>query len=100
MADLGISPNFASKKEHVPETERFNQTIKERVRSDRSYMPLKRIYKLIIVHIFSTAIFWFVAFPLSKHGAVLCNTNLGGPTQNMSIFHIPSYPPNLSDHME
>ena len=25
---------------------------------------------------------------------------LGGPIQNMSTFHIPSYPPNFSNHLE
>ena len=33
MADIGISLNCASKKEHVPQFELFNQNIKERVQS-------------------------------------------------------------------
>ena len=57
MADLFISLNCVSKKEHVPEIEQFNQTVKERVRSAWAYMPFKQISKLMIVHIVATAIF-------------------------------------------
>ena len=40
---LGINLNCATKKEHVPEIERFIWTVKERVRSARANMPFKKI---------------------------------------------------------
>ena len=51
MSDLDISLNCAFKKEHTPKIERFNRTIKERVCSDQTSMPLKIIYKLMIIHL-------------------------------------------------
>ena len=74
MSDLGISLNCASKKEHVHEIEQFNCTAKERVRSTQSAMTFKIIYKLMIVHLVATAIFWQKIFPPSEPGARLLNT--------------------------
>ena len=56
MTALGINLNCASKKEHVPEIERFIRTVKERVRSARSTMLFKRISKLMIVHLVASGI--------------------------------------------
>ena len=50
IADLGINLNFASKKEHVPEIERFIQTIKKRIRSAKSTMLLKLITAHHVCH--------------------------------------------------
>ena len=63
MTALGINLNCSSKKEHVPEIERFIRTIKERVKSARSTMTFKRISKLMIVHLVPYAIFCINAFP-------------------------------------
>ena len=71
MADLGIYLNFASKKEHVPNIEGFNSTIKERVRYARSAIPFKATPKLMIIHLVSAAIFWINTFPPSIYGTVL-----------------------------
>ena len=79
MSDLGIFLNCAYKKEHFPDIEQFNQTVKERVQSAGSSMPFKNIYKLMIVHIVISAIFWLNDFPLSKPGAGLSKTK--GPKQ-------------------
>ena len=79
MTALGIKLKFASKKEHVPEIERFIRTIKERVRSARSTMPFKRISKIMIVHLVASAIFWLNEFPPSTPGAGLSDTK--GPGQ-------------------
>ena len=76
---LGINLKCASKKEHVPEIERFIQTVKERVRSAQSTMPFKRISNLIIVHLVASFIFWINAFPPSTPGAGLSDTK--GPGQ-------------------
>ena len=71
MTALDINLNCASKKEHVPEIERFIRTVKERVRSARANMPFKRMSNIVIVHIFASAIFWLNAFPPSSPGAGL-----------------------------
>ena len=74
MADIGIYLYWAPKKEHVTDIEQFNQTTKEHVWSSRSAITFKRIYKLMIVHLVTTDIFWLNTFPTSKHGAGLSNT--------------------------
>ena len=75
---LDINLNCASKKEHVPEIERFIRTLKERVRSAQATMPFKRISKLMIVHLVASTIFWINAFPLSTPGARLSDTKSPG----------------------
>ena len=76
MADIGISLNFASKKEHVPKIDQFNRNSKERVRYARAAMHFKRISKLMIIHIVATAIFWLNIFPPLKPGAGMSNTKV------------------------
>ena len=58
MNALYINPNCASKKEYVPGIEHFIRTIKEYVRSAWATMPLKRVSKLMIVHVVASNIFW------------------------------------------
>ena len=79
MTALGINPNFASKKEHVPEIEHFIRTVKERVRYYRATMPFKQISKIMIVHLVASAVLWLDAFPPSTPGAGLSDTK--GPGQ-------------------
>ena len=74
MTALGINLNCASKKEHVPEIERFIWAVKERVRSSRSTVLFKLISKLVIVHLVASAIFWLDLFPSSTPGAGLLYT--------------------------
>ena len=57
MTSLGVNLNCASKKEHVPVIESFIWNIKEIVRSVQSVMPFKRVSKLVIVHLVTSAIF-------------------------------------------
>ena len=45
MADLGISFNCVSKKEYVPDIERFNHTIKDPIRYYQSAIPFRWISK-------------------------------------------------------
>ena len=56
IADIGISLNCASKKEHVPDIEWLKRTVKENIQCSGSAMLFKWIYKLIIVYIFAFAI--------------------------------------------
>jgi len=46
--DLDVDMNYATTDEHVPEAERNNQTIKERIRAAFHNMPFRRIPKLMI----------------------------------------------------
>ena len=63
ISDLGISLNCASDKEHVPDIEQSNRTIKKQVWYSLSAMPFKVISKSMIVHLVATAIFWLNDFP-------------------------------------
>ena len=47
-ADLNVKMNYASSGEHVPEAERNNRTIKDRVRTTYHQLPYKRVPKLMI----------------------------------------------------
>ena len=67
MADLGILLKCKYKKERVPDIEKFNRTVKERVQYTQSAMPFKLIYKLMIVHIVASAIFLFKFFSSLKY---------------------------------
>ena len=78
MTTLCINLNCASKKEHLPEIERFIRTVKERVKSARSTMLFKLISKLMIVHLVASAIFWLDAFPPSTPGSGLSDTKVPG----------------------
>ena len=62
MTALTNNLNCASKKEHVPEIERFIRTVKERVRSAWATMTFKQISKFMIVHLVASAIFWLNVF--------------------------------------
>ena len=42
-AGMGMTPNVVSRDEHVPEIERYNRTVKERVRSAKATLPFKRL---------------------------------------------------------
>ena len=66
MSDLGISLNRAYNKEHIPEIEQIDRTVKERTRSSRSSMNFKRIFKSMIFHIVSSAIFLDKLFSFVK----------------------------------
>ena len=79
MDYLGISLNFASKKENFPEIELLDWTVKEHVWSSKSSMPFRQISKLMIIHIVTISIYWINDFPLLKPGAGLSNTK--GPGQ-------------------
>ena len=72
-----IRPDFpmldcATGNEHVPEVERFIQTIKDRVRSTYRMLPYKRVPRTMLIHLTKNSVFWLNAFPVhdgvsSKH---------------------------------
>ena len=71
VANIVISLNCASKKEHVTGIELFRQTIKYCVRSAQAATTLKQIPKLMIIHLVTSVIFCRNDFPLSKTGVGL-----------------------------
>ena len=79
IASLCINLKFAPKKEHVPEIEHFIWTVRERARSARAAMSFTIIYKLMIVNLVTSAIFWLNEFPPSTPGSGMSYTK--GPRQ-------------------
>ena len=74
MTALDINLNCESKKEHVPEIERFIRTVQEHDRSAQATMRFKQKSKLIMVHPVASAIFWLNAFPPSTPVALSSDT--------------------------
>ena len=70
MIALDINLNCAPQKEHVPEIERFIRTVKERIIPAHDAMTFKRIFKLMIVHLVASTIFWIDAHPSSAPDTV------------------------------
>ena len=65
LAALGATINVVSRDEHVPEIERYNQTIKKRVRSAYNVLPFKHVLPVFIVKLVYAQVFWRNMFPLS-----------------------------------
>jgi hypothetical protein len=63
LAAMGMHLNTASNEEHVPEIERSNRTVKERVRSVYSTLPFKKLPVRFIVEMVAGYILWLNAFP-------------------------------------
>ena len=63
LADMGITPNFASRNEHIPEVERYIRTIKERVRVIASSLPFKKYPPKMIAEMVYNHVFWLNSFP-------------------------------------
>ena len=58
IANLGATLNVTARDEHVPEIERFNRTIKERVRANYNMLPFKYLPPIFIVEMIYNAVFW------------------------------------------
>ena len=50
-ADYKFQPNYASAQEHVPQTERNNRVIKERVRAAYLYSPFKKLPRKVLKYL-------------------------------------------------
>jgi hypothetical protein len=64
IANLGATLNITARDEHVPEIERFNRTIKERVRANYSLLPFKHLPPILIIEMIYNAVFWRNMFTL------------------------------------
>eukprot|EP00804_Cyclotella_cryptica_P010564 CCRYP_019864-RA/>CCRYP_019864-RA protein AED:0.30 eAED:-0.33 QI:0/0/0/0.5/1/1/2/0/271 len=58
LANLGAIINVVSRDEHVPEIERFNRTIKERVRTAYNVLPFEFVPPVFIIELVYAQVFW------------------------------------------
>jgi hypothetical protein len=58
-----VSFNFCAQDEHVPEIERYIQTVKDRTRSGYNSLPFEHIPRLMLTRLVANAVFWLNAFP-------------------------------------
>jgi Reverse transcriptase (RNA-dependent DNA polymerase) len=63
LAEMQIMLNATSRDEHVPEIERYNRTIKDRVRSAYNMLPFKKMPTQMLVELVKAMVFWLNAFP-------------------------------------
>ena len=64
MVDLDIKMNFANAQDHVPEAERNNRTIKERIRAAYHRLPYKAITRIMIRYLGMTQCQQLNLFPV------------------------------------
>ena len=57
IADLHVMLNITSRDEHVPKIERFNRTIKERVRSNYNMLPYNYLPPMIVIEMVYCSVF-------------------------------------------
>ena len=55
--------NCCAADEHVPDIERYIQTVKDRVQSTYCMLPFKHVPRLILIHLVKNAVFWLNALP-------------------------------------
>ena len=58
IADLGALLSITARDEHVPEVERYNRTIKERVRGHHAMTPYTHIPPVLVIEMVYNAVFW------------------------------------------
>lgn len=64
QAEMGqFQFNYCAQNEHIPEIERFIQTVKDRTQSGCNSLPFRRIPRLMVIRMVSNALFWINAFP-------------------------------------
>ena len=64
LADMGAIINVVSRDEHVPEIERYNRTIKERVRAGYNILPFNHMPPILIIELVYSQVFWRNMFAL------------------------------------
>ena len=63
VTGLGITPNFVSQDEHVPEIERYIRTVKERVRGIQCTLPYKKLPGRMTIELVASQVFWWNCVP-------------------------------------
>ena len=64
LANLHAMLHITSRDEHVPEVERYNRTIKERVRANHAMLPFQHIPPVFIIEMVYSSVFWRNMFAL------------------------------------
>jgi len=64
LANLHAVLHITSRDEHVPEIERFNRTIKERVRGNHTTLPFQHLPPIFVIEMVYNAVFWRNMFAL------------------------------------
>ena len=64
LADLHTLLEVTARDEHVPEVERYNRTIKERVRANHTMLPFQHIPPIFIIEMVYSSVFWRNMFAL------------------------------------
>ena len=64
LADLHATLHITSRDEHVPEIERYNRTIKERVRGNYTMLPFQHLPPMFVIEMVYNAVFWRNMFAL------------------------------------
>jgi hypothetical protein len=63
LAEMQIMLNTTARDEHVPEIERYNQTVKDCVRLATNMLPFKKLPTRMIIELVKAMVFWLNAFP-------------------------------------
>ena len=63
LLNMGISANFATRNEHVPEIDCQNRVIKERARACRHTLPFEVLPRLLLVEMVNNCALWINMFP-------------------------------------
>jgi hypothetical protein len=63
LNSMGIQLNTGSRNEHVPEIERYNRTLKDRIRSAYTMLPFTKMPRMMLIELAKAMVFWLNAFP-------------------------------------
>ena len=63
LQEMGITGNFATRSEHVPEIERQIRVLKERARACRHTLPFKYLPRLIVIEMMNNCALWLNVSP-------------------------------------
>lgn len=64
LVDLHVNLHITAQDKHVPKIERFNRTIKERVRAQHNVLPFQHVPPILIVEMAYSSVFWRNMFAL------------------------------------
>merc|ERR1712086_528409 len=66
LANLHATLHITSRDEHVPEVERYNRTVKERVRGNHAMLPFQHLPPVFVIEMVYNAVFWRNMFALNR----------------------------------
>jgi Reverse transcriptase (RNA-dependent DNA polymerase) len=63
LTAMGVTFNDVACGEHVPEIERYNRTVKERMRAALNSLPFTKLPSRLVIELASREVFWLNSFP-------------------------------------